>query len=144
MFTYLSICFVKVFIIIIISIYLFIYLFTNLFILFQFFRSNQEQILLIDEELRNRGLTTFCDQNRQPTPFSQAKKQTVYNNIDDAQSILVFITQKFMGKVNGMDGNNDICKLEFEYAMKTSSSKIILVVLEERMKNAATWKGNLR
>ena len=101
-------------------------------------------MLLIDEELRNRGLTTHCDKNRHPSPYSNDKKQIMCSNIDDAESILVFITQKFMGKVNGMDGNNDVCKMEFEYALKTASSKIVLVILEARMRNVSTWKGQLR
>lgn len=101
-------------------------------------------MLLIDEELRNRGLTTHCDKSRHPSLFSPEKKAAMTQNIDDAESILIFITQKFMGKVNGMDGNNDICKMEFEYALKTASSKIVLVILEDRMRNVATWKGQLR
>ena len=68
----------------------------------------------------------------------------MFKGIDDSESVLVFVTQKFMGKVNGMDGANDICKVEFDYALKSCSSKIILVVLEERMKNVSTWKGQLR
>ena len=107
-------------------------------------RSNQEQMLLIDEELRNRGMLTACDKNRQPVTLTDAKKAAMFKGIDDSESVLVFVTQKFMGKVNGMDGANDICKVEFDYALKSCSSKIILVVLEERMKNVSTWKGQLR
>ena len=107
-------------------------------------RSNQEQMLLIDEELRNRGMTTACDKNRQPFTLTDPKKASMLKSIDDAESILIFVTQKFMGKVNGMDGENDLCKIEFDYALKTCASKMILVVLEERMKNVTTWKGQLR
>ena len=49
-----------------------------------------------------------------------------------------------MGKVNGMDGNNDICKVEYDYALRTASSKLVIVILEERMKHLSQWKGALR
>jgi hypothetical protein len=101
-------------------------------------------MLLIDEEMRNRGLTTYVDKNRHPTPFSPDKRQNLYDNIDNSACILICITQKFMGKVNGMDGNNDICKIEFEYALRTAASKMVLVILEDRMRNVAAWKGQLR
>ena len=68
----------------------------------------------------------------------------ICQNIDDCESILIFVTSKFMGKVNGMDGNNDICKVEYDYALRTASSKLVIVILEERMKVLSQWKGALR
>ena len=65
-------------------------------------------------------------------------------NIDDCDSILIFVTSKFMGKVNGMDGNNDMCKLEYDYALKSASRKLVIVILEERMRDVSQWKGALR
>jgi TIR domain len=107
-------------------------------------RSNQEQMLLIDEELRGRGLTTCVDRSNHPSPYILEMKTKIYQNINDSDSILIFVTSKFMGKVNGMDGNNDICKLEYDYALKTASGKMIVVILEERMRNISQWKGALR
>jgi hypothetical protein len=70
--------------------------------------------------------------------------EEIYKDISSSKYVLMFITQKFMSKVNGMDGNNDLCKLEFEYILKHKSSKIVLLVIEQRMKDVSTWKGNLR
>jgi hypothetical protein len=101
-------------------------------------------MLIIDEELRARGLTTCVDKSSQPTPFTALKRETMHDNVDKSESILIFVTSKFMGKVNGMDGNNDICKLEYDYALKTVPKKIILVILEERMRDTSEWKGALK
>jgi hypothetical protein len=108
------------------------------------FRSNQEQIQVIDEELRSRGLTTIVDIAGHHLAVTPHYKMQICQNIDDCESILIFVTSKFMGKVNGMDGNNDICKVEYDYALRTASSKVVIVILEERMKVLSQWKGALR
>lgn len=99
---------------------------------------------MIDEELRSRGLTTIVDTASQHLAVTPQYKMKIYQNIDDCESILIFVTSKFMGKVNGMDGNNDICKTEYDYALRTASSKLVIVILEERMKVLSQWKGALR
>lgn len=101
-------------------------------------------MLLIDEELRARGLSTCVERSSSPSPYILEMKTKIYQNINDSDSIIVFVTSKFMGKVNGMDGNNDVCKLEYDYALKTASGKMIVVILEERMRNISQWKGALR
>ena len=107
-------------------------------------RSNQEQILLIEEELRGRGLTTCVDKSSQPPSCTPESSAAMNRNIDECDSILIFVTSKFMSKVNGMDGNNDVCKLEYDYALKSASSKLVIVILEERMRIISQWKGALR
>jgi hypothetical protein len=70
--------------------------------------------------------------------------EEIYKEISSSKFVLIFITQKFMSKVNGMDGNNDLCKLEYEYILKHKSRQIILLVIEKRMTDVSTWKGQLR
>ena len=115
-------------------------------ILFNFVicRSNQKQIHRIDEVMRSRGLTTIVDTDSQHLAVTPQHKMKICQNIDECESILIFVTSKFMGKVNGMDGNNDICKVEYEHALRTASSKLVIVILEERMKFLSQWKGALR
>lgn len=84
------------------------------------------------------------DKSSQPSPYSVDRKETMQDNISKSDSILIFVTSKFMSKVNGMDGNNDMCKLEYDYALKSASSKLVIVILEERMRNISQWKGALR
>ena len=99
---------------------------------------------MIEEELRGRGLTTCVDKSSQPSPYSNERKAKMQDDISKSDSILIFVTSKFMSKVNGMDGNNDMCKLEYDYALKSASSKLVIVILEERMRNISQWKGALR
>lgn len=84
------------------------------------------------------------DKSSQPSPYSVDRKETMQDNISKSDSILIFVTSKFMSKVNGMDGNNDMCKLEYDYALKSASSKLVIVILEERMRIISQWKGALR
>ena len=94
--------------------------------------------------MRSRGLTTIIDTDNQHLAVTPQHKMKICQNIDECESILIFVTSKFMGKVNGMDGNNDICKVEYEHALRTASSKLVIVILEERMKFLSQWKGTLR
>jgi WD40 repeat protein len=64
------------------------------------------------------------------------------SGINSSSVIIVFITQRYMNKVNGLDAN-DNCRKEFKYAaQKKSSTKMIPVVMEPRMKNIlGNWDG---
>jgi len=65
------------------------------------------------------------------------------NGIDNSSCILVFITKKYMDKVNG-DNEEDNCKLEFNYASRHKTAcKMIPIVMEERMLNSRIWHGEL-
>jgi hypothetical protein len=64
------------------------------------------------------------------------------NGIDNASVIIVFVTQRYLNKVNGSDAN-DNCRKEFKYAaQRKSSTKMIPVVMEPRMKDIrGSWSG---
>ena len=63
--------------------------------------------------------------------------------IDNAQCTVVFVTQRYMNKVDG-DDPNDNCQLEFNYATnRKSANKMVAVVMEERMRNTNNWVGEL-
>lgn len=105
-------------------------------------RNNQNQIVEINDYLTDKGLNIYTDDILKP--YTPELRTEIQKNIDHANAIVVFVTLKFMSKVNGMDGNNDICKIEYEYALKTAASKMVIVILEARMKDPSVWKGQLR
>jgi len=64
--------------------------------------------------------------------------------IDNSKAIIVFITKRYLQKVDGEGerGEDDNCKYEFEYALARKGVKsMIAVVMEPRCRNTSQWKG---
>jgi hypothetical protein len=65
------------------------------------------------------------------------------SGIDNSSVIIVFVTQRYMTKVNGSNAN-DNCRKEFKYATDTKSSTKMMV-MEPRMKDIrSSWTGLMR
>jgi hypothetical protein len=68
------------------------------------------------------------------------------HGIDESVCVLVFITENFVVKTRGeaKGGENDNCKLEFEYAMTQKGvGQMVPVVMEARVSDPKTWRGAL-
>ena len=68
------------------------------------------------------------------------------DGIDASKVVVVFITERYMQKVNGKGetGNDDNCKFEFDYALRSKGVDFMLpVVMEPQCKNPSHWKGVL-
>jgi GTP1/Obg family GTP-binding protein len=67
------------------------------------------------------------------------------SGIDNASVIILLVTQRYMNKVNGSDAN-DNCREECKYAtQRKSSTKMISVVMEPRMKDIrGNWSGLIK
>jgi hypothetical protein len=104
-------------------------------------RRNHDRVELINHELKALGFVTWFDSERMTADVVEQ----MVSGIDNASVIIVFITQRYMEKVNGPDAN-DNCKKEFKYATNTkSSTKMIPVVMEPHMKNIrGNWSGLTR
>jgi WD40 repeat protein len=104
-------------------------------------RVNHDRVAAINEALKSLGFVTWFDSDRMT---GNVVKQMV-SGIDNASVIIVFVTQRYMNKVNGADAN-DNCYKEFNYATDTkSAAKMIPVVMEPRMKDIRTnWSGLTR
>jgi WD40 repeat protein len=101
-------------------------------------RVNHDRVAAINKELKSLGFVTWFDSERMTG-------EVVYqmaNGINHTSVVIVFITQRYMNKVNGPDAN-DNCRKEFNFAVqKKSSTKMIPVVMEPRMKNIrGSWDG---
>jgi hypothetical protein len=95
---------------------------------------------MINKELKSLGFVTWFDSDRMTGMVVDQ-----VSGIDNASVIIVFVTQRYMNKVNGSDAN-DNCRKEFHYAADTkSSTKMIPVVMEPRMKDIkSNWSGLTR
>jgi WD40 repeat protein len=101
-------------------------------------RANHERVATINKELKSLGFVTWFDSEKMT---GEVVYQMV-NGIDNAALVIVFVTQRYMQKVNGSDAH-DNCRKEFNYAIqKKSSTKMIPVVMEPRMKDIrGNWTG---
>jgi hypothetical protein len=98
-------------------------------------RDNHERVARIKDALKSTGFITWFDSERMTGDIADQ----MVAGINNASVIIVFVTQRYMNKVNGPDAN-DNCRKEFKYAVqKKSSTKMIPVVMEPRMKDV---KGN--
>jgi hypothetical protein len=101
-------------------------------------RKNHDLVAKINEALKSLGFVTWFDSDR----MTGDVEDKMVSGIDNASVIIVFVTQRYMNKVNGSDAN-DNCRKEFKYATKKkSSTKMVPVVMEPRMKdNKGHWTG---
>lgn len=100
---------------------------------------NHARVSLVNDALKARGLRTWFDSEQMQ---GNIKKQMT-KGIDNAQCVVVFVTKRYMEKVDG-DNANDNCQLEFNYATnRKSGAKMLAVVMEDRMLNSKEWVGEL-
>jgi hypothetical protein len=101
-------------------------------------RKNHDRVAVINEELKSLGFVTWFDSEKMTGEIFYQ----MANGIDNAAVVIVFATKRYMNKVNGSDAN-DSCRMEFNYAIqKKSSTKMIPVVMEPRMKDIRDyWTG---
>jgi WD40 repeat protein len=101
-------------------------------------RDNHERVATINDALKSTGFITWFDSERMTGDIADQ----MVTGIDNASVIIVFVTQRYMEKVNGSNAN-DNCRKEFKYAaQKKSSTKMIPVVMEPHMKDIrGSWTG---
>jgi WD40 repeat protein len=104
-------------------------------------RKNHDRVTLIDKAPKAMGIVTWFD----PEKMTQELVDQTVSRIDNADVIIVFVTQRYMNKGNGSDANNN-CRKEFNYALqKKTSTKMIPVVMEPRMKDiGGNWDDLLQ
>jgi len=100
---------------------------------------NHQRVSKINHELKMCGVRTWFDEER----LGGNIIEEISSGIDSSLAIIVFITQAYVTKVsgNGRKGNDDYCKLEFEYAQKFMGVDNMIVV--ECEETDERWSGNL-
>eukprot|EP00899_Mesostigma_viride_P015200 jgi/Mesvir1/23681/Mv18637-RA.1 len=101
-------------------------------------RDNHKRVALINQALKKQGFTTWFDEERMVGHI----RQQMCAGIDGSRAVLVFVTARYMGKVNSDEDDN--CEAEFGYALKQKKSKFMVpIVMEREMLDTAKWVGNL-
>jgi len=102
-------------------------------------RSNHARVSTFNAALQAMGIDTWFDEERMRGNIVAA----MTSGIDNTKCCVVFITQRYMEKVNGPDAR-DNCQIEFNYAFsRLGPQKMIAVVMEPRMRNTGAWTGAL-
>ena len=100
---------------------------------------NHDRVSKVNEALKKRGLLTWFDSEKME---GNVKKKMI-QGIENAYCIVVFITKRYMDKVNS-DNAEDNCQLEFNYSSRRKTAKrMVSVVMEERMRDTAEWVGEV-
>ena len=100
-------------------------------------RDNHARVSKINEGLKKRGLETWFDSDRMR---GDIQKQMA-RGIDNAQCVVVFVTKRYVDKVQG-DEDRDNCQIEFMYAAnRKGGNRMVAVVMEERMRDTSLWSG---
>ena len=100
---------------------------------------NHEKVKKVNDALKKRGLNTWFDESK----LNGNIRFKMAEGIDNTKCVVVFITEEYRNKVNGID-MKDNCKYEFTYAMnQLGSQNMIPVIMETDMKNSSKWRGEL-
>jgi hypothetical protein len=103
-------------------------------------RDNHARVVKLNRLLKEKGLRTWFDEDRLHGNINeQILKGLVFSSF-----VVVFITERYMTKVNGngKDGLLDNCRFEFNDIVKTKpSDRIIPVVMEPRCRDQKRWIG---
>ncbi len=97
---------------------------------------NHGRVSKLNSELERLGLVTWFDEQRMKGDI----KQQMAEGIDNATCVVVFITSRYLSKVNGQN-QGDNCRLEFSHAFETKPGMVIPVVMEATMKSSKPWPG---
>ena len=115
-------------------------------------RSNFERVKRVNDWLRARGIVTwFRGDQRNNFSFStknndQRTKKTAiqqhFHGIEKCALVIVFVTNAYMDKVDGKNGENDDIRREFHAACHLKTYKnMISIPNETRCREIWKWKG---
>jgi hypothetical protein len=100
-------------------------------------RNNHRRVVQVAKALKSRGLPVWIDEDEMTGDIVEQ----MCNGIENSNAIVVFVTERYIGKVGGSN-DKDNCKLEFKYAARMAGpSTMIPVVMEERMSDSHRWSG---
>ena len=93
----------------------------------------------INDAVQKHGILAWFDDEQ----MSDETRQQMVEGIENADVIVVFITDAYRAKINQGDGR-DNCRFAFKHAfMQKGPERMIPVVMESGMSNARDWTGVL-
>jgi len=103
-------------------------------------RATHPRVSTVNSYLKSMGIRTWFDEER----MQGNVLDRMCTGIDDSECVVVFVTQNYVDKVGGVNGPQDNCKKEFEYAERTKGAdKLISVVFEPSVKKTSLWRGGV-
>eukprot|EP00899_Mesostigma_viride_P012094 jgi/Mesvir1/20886/Mv07963-RA.1 len=96
-------------------------------------RNNHERVARVNEKLGMLGFKTWFDGQRM---VGRIEKQMA-DGIRDSKVVLVFVTRRYMEKVEDEDDN---CAKEFGLAVHKGLKYIVPIVMEDALLNPKKWK----
>ncbi|EGD78986.1 hypothetical protein PTSG_11812 [Salpingoeca rosetta] len=101
-------------------------------------RNNHDRVAMVNTMLKAYGFNTWFDEER----MSGHIVQQMCKGIDGSQVVLVFVTKRYISKVNAEHDDN--CKKEFNYAvMRRTTTRMIPIVMEDAALDTRKWEGPL-
>ena len=103
-------------------------------------RDNHRRVSMVNEALKKRKFKTWFDEEMM---VGQINKMMT-DGIEGSKTVIVFVTKRYMEKVNGdgEGGDDDNCKFEYDYAnRRKGNSAMYPVVMEPRCKDTRNWPG---
>ena len=103
-------------------------------------RNNHQRVGKINEALKKRGYKTWFDEEMMVGNINKV----MTNGIEGSKTVIAFITNRYLEKVNGdgEQGDDDNCKFEFDYAdRRKGNSAMYPVVMEPRCRDPRSWTG---
>eukprot|EP00976_Prorocentrum_cordatum_P064647 1177570-Prorocentrum_minimum.AAC.2 len=98
---------------------------------------NHKLVGLVKKMLMEAGLNIWFDEERIRGNVQEQMQQ----GIDKSASVVVFITQQYIQKVNS-DNISDNCQLEYKYAaLQKHKRPLIPVLMDPAASNPADWVG---
>ncbi|OQR87763.1 NHL repeat containing protein [Achlya hypogyna] len=100
-------------------------------------RDNHTRVSIVNDALKAKGIVTWFDGDRMAGNI----KKKMADGIEGSALAVIFITQRYMEKVNGSN-ENDNCQLEFTMISDTQTrARMIPIVMEARMRAQKEWHG---
>ena len=102
--------------------------------------ANHKRVSRVNAMLNRMGVKTWFDEQQLG---GQDVVLQITAGIDKAKCFVVFLTQRYMDKVNEpLDDRIDYCKVEFRYAVThKGAGRIIVVVMEPELLDITKWTG---
>ena len=103
-------------------------------------RSNHDRVVEINDMLTDAGYLTWCDSEQMIGDVMER----ITEGIDNTQVVLIFVTRRYMQKLQAPMGVRDNCKKEFMYTVRRhGEAKMIPVIMEPDMTDGSMWVGPL-
>ena len=114
-------------------------------------RNNHDRASLVNEALKAKGLKIWFDTEQLHGDRYQRTEQLhddinrqIDEGVNSSNTIACFVTKQYIEKAGGKgeDGENDICKFEFDTGLRRKGvNRLISVVMEKGCCKTKAWPG---